>query len=48
MATDETMGKPSIEDCVKDACREALEMKNGGRAEGAWATLREELKGRVD
>ena len=48
MAKDEAMGKPSIEDCVKDACREVAEMKAGNRSENVWSALREELKNRVD
>ena len=48
MAKDEAMGKPSVEDCVKDACREVTEMKAGNRAETTWAALRDELKARVD
>ena len=48
MAKDEAMGKPSVEDCVKESCREMVEMKAGNRAETSWAALREEIKNRVD
>ena len=48
MAKDEAMGKPSVESCVKDACREVVEMKSGNRPEPAWSALRDELKARID
>ena len=47
MAYDKSI-KPSIEDCVKEACREVIEMKSGTRAETTWADLRNELKGRAN
>ncbi len=48
MAKDEAMGKPSVEDCVKDACREVVEMKANNSQENVWSALREELKSRTD
>ena len=47
MVKDETMGKPSVENCVKEACRQMCDMKNGNSAETAWSALREEIKNRV-
>ena len=48
MTKDEAMGKPSIEDCVKEACREVIDMCAGNREETYWSVLREELKSRVN
>ncbi len=48
MAHDEELGKPSIEECIKAACREVNEMRQGQRTELTWDKLKEETKALLD